>query len=116
MTNWRMWYWPVFNVLVRALGLATLVSGTVFILWGTSRMLQLEYITMEGASAIAILPIGLLVALLGAAILRTPAYRPDQGDVLWQFDGVVAKTRRSSPSRRSWWTGDRVTSFRRAAA
>ena len=109
MTSWGTWYWRAFNVAVRVLGLVALLYGAVFIVWGTARMLQLDYIRMEQAPSLVILPVGLLVAALGAAILRVPAYRRDLGDVSWRFDPFGVKTRRSSPSRRSWWTGDRLT-------
>jgi hypothetical protein len=116
MTDWGVWYWRVFNLSVRALGLVALWSGAVFIVWGTRRVLELEFILIDQAPALAILPAGLLVATLGWAILRVPAYRPDLGDVLWQFDSSGAKTRRASPARRSWWTGDRLRASRRTDA
>ena len=112
MASWGTWYWRVFNVSVRALGLVALLYGAVFIVWGAARMVQLEFIRMEEAPSLVILPVGLLVAALGAAILRAPTYRPDLGDVSWRFDPFGAKARRSSPSKRSWWTGDRLTESR----
>ena len=51
----------------------------------------------------------LLVAAIGAAIVRAPTYRPDLGDVSLRFDPFGAKTRQTSPSKRSWWTGDLLT-------
>jgi hypothetical protein len=109
MTNWGTRYWRVFNVLVRTLGLVALTAGAGFILWGAGRMLQLEFIRMEQATALIILPVGLLVAALGAAILRAPTYRPDLGDMIWQFDPSGSKSRRAASSRRSWWTGEPLT-------
>lgn len=108
MTSWGTWYWRVFNILVRALGLVALLSGAVFIVWGAVRMLRMDFIRMEDAPTLAILPIGLLVGVLGAAILRTPTYRPDLGDVPWGFDPLGTKARQSSQAKRSRWTGDRV--------
>ena len=107
MTSWGTWYWRVFNLLVRVLGLVALLSGAVFIVWGAVRMVRMDFIRMEDAPTLAILPVGLLVAAFGLAILGAPTYRPDQGDVPWRFDPFGTKTQ-SSPSRRSWWTGDRV--------
>ena len=109
MANWGTWYWRGFNVAVRALGLVALVYGAVFIIWGAVRMVQMEYIRLDEARSLVILPVGLLVAALGAAILKVPAYRPDLGDVPWRFDPLGTKTRQSPGSRRSWWTGDRLT-------
>jgi hypothetical protein len=109
MASWETTYWRVFNILVRALGLVALLCGIVYIVWGTVRMLQMDFIQREAASSLAILPVGLLVAALGAAIIRAPTYRPDLGDVSLRFDPLGAKTRQSSPSKRSWWTGDRLT-------
>jgi hypothetical protein len=106
MNNWVIRYWRVFNILVRDLGLAALLSGGGYIVWGTMRMLQREFITIEAAASLVILPVGLLVAAIGWAILRAPTYRPDLGDALWQFDPFGAKARRSLPSKRSWWTGE----------
>jgi hypothetical protein len=107
MTKWETRYWRVFNVSVRALGLVALWAGAVFIAWGTRRMLQLEFIRMDDAERLTILVVGLLVAALGWAILRVPAYRPDLGDVLWKFEPLGAKTR-LAPAKRSWLTGDRA--------
>ena len=84
MTSWETRYWRVFNVSVRALGLVTLLAGAVFAVWGTMRMVKLDYIRLEEASSLVILPIGLLAAALGAALLRTSTHRPDLGDVSWR--------------------------------
>jgi hypothetical protein len=113
MTSWKTWYWPVYNVLVKALGLVALGSGAVYIAWGAARTLEWEFIGLEQAAAVAILPVGLLVAALGAAILHAPTYRPDLGDVLWQFDPFGTKSRPKSSSKRSWWTGEPLTKSRR---
>lgn len=108
MDNWGTKYWRAFNILVRDLGLAALVSGGGFIVWGTIRLLQREYFMIEGAASLVILPVGLLVGAIGWSILRAPSYRPDLGDALWGFDPLGAKTRQSSPSKRSWWTGEPI--------
>jgi len=86
MTSWGTLYWRVFNVLVRALGLVAFLSGIVFTVWGAVRMLRMDFIRMEDAP--------------------TTTYRPDLGDVPWGFDPFGAKSRQSSPAKRSWWTGD----------
>jgi hypothetical protein len=112
MTSWETRYWRVFNVSVRALGLVALWAGAVFIVWGTARMLQMEFIRMEETPRLAILAVGLLVAALGWAILRAPTYRPDLGDASCKFEPFGTKARRSSPARRSWWTGERLTASR----
>lgn len=106
MTSWETWYWRVFNVSVRALGLVTLLSGAALAVLGVIRMLEMDYIRLEESSSLVILPIGLLAAALGWALLRTPAYRPDLGDVSWRFDPFGKQAGRSPASRRSWWTGD----------
>jgi hypothetical protein len=105
MTSWGIWYWRVFNVLVRALGLVAFLSGAVFTVLGAVRILQLGLLRTEGAPGLVTLSVGLLIAALGAGILGAPTYRPDQGDVPWRFD-PFGKARLSSPSKRSWWTGD----------
>jgi uncharacterized membrane protein len=102
-------YWRVFNVLVRVLGLTTLAFGVVFIAWGTLRLLHVDFISAESEVSLAILPIGLLVAAIGWAIVRTPAYRPDLGDVSWGFDPLGTKITRAAGAKRSWWTGEPVT-------
>jgi ABC-type thiamin/hydroxymethylpyrimidine transport system permease subunit len=81
MASWETTYWRLFNILVRVLGLVALLCGIVYIVWGTVRMLQMDFIQPEAASTIAILPVGLLVAAIGAAIIRAPTYRPALGDV-----------------------------------
>jgi hypothetical protein len=106
--NWASKYWRVFNILVRDLGLASVIGGAGFIIWGTLRMLEREFITIEGAVSIAILPVGLLVGAIGWAILRAPSYRPDLGDALWGFDPFGDKLRGSSRAERSWWSGEPV--------
>lgn len=109
MTTWGVWYWRGFNILVRAMGLVALSFGAVFTVLGAYRLLQLGLLLHEGAPPLVTLSVGLLLLALGAAILRTPAYRPDLGDVSWRFDPFGTKTRQSSASTRTWWTGDKGT-------
>jgi hypothetical protein len=111
MTRWETWYWRVFNASVRVLGLVALWCGAVFIGWGARRVSQMEFIEMDQTSALLILPVGLLAAGIGWAVLRVQSYRPDLGDAWWRFDPIVAKTRRAAP-KRTWWTGDRVAKSR----
>ena len=107
MNSWQTSYWRLFNVLVRAFGLVTLVAGLVFLIWGAARIVVWGGIpALE--SPLWVLPIvGLLAAGLGAAVLRGPPYRPDLGDVFWRFDPFGTHTAQSTPKRYSWWTGDR---------
>lgn len=107
MTSWQTSYWRWFNVSVRAFGLAILVAGLVFLVWGVARMVVWGGLPpLE--SPLWVLPVvGLLSTGLGVAVLRGPPYRPDLGDVFWQFDPTGAKTARSTPNRYAWWTGDR---------
>lgn len=106
MANWYTTYWRVFNILVRAFGLVTLVAGTGFIIWGAARIVVFGAIPVL-ASPLWVLPlVGLLAAALGIAILRGPTYRPDLGDVFWQFDPYGTKTQQLFPAGRAWWTGD----------
>jgi hypothetical protein len=100
-------YRRVFNLLVRVLGLVALVSGAVFTVLGVLRILQLGLLRTEGSPPLVILLVGLLVAVLGLAILRAPIYRPDLGDASWRFDPFGTKSRLTAPPGRSWWTGDR---------
>ena len=106
MLSWETWYWRVFNVSVRVLGLVALWCGAVFIGWGARRLLEMQFVQLEQASALVILPVGLLAATIGWAILRVQSYRPDLGDVLWKFDPYGTKTGRA-PAKRAWLTGDR---------
>ena len=106
MTTWRADYWRMFNVLVRVLGLAALLSGAVFTVLGIMRLLQPAALQTEGDPALVLLLVGLLVLAVGAAILRAPPFRPDMGDVSWRFDPFGSKERRSGGLKRSWWTGD----------
>jgi hypothetical protein len=107
MSSWRTEYWRVYNVLVRTLGVVALGSGTHFVGWGATRMLRLGLERAEGQPGVILLVAGLLSAGLGAAILTTPAYRPDLGDRAVQFDPYGNKTKETVAVRRSWWTGDR---------
>jgi hypothetical protein len=100
-------YWRVYNVLVRALGLSALLSGLFFIVWGIKHILELGLLPDEGAGGLMLVVAGLLAAGIGAALLRTPTYRPDLGDVAWHFDPFGAKPQSSTATKRSWWTGDR---------
>jgi hypothetical protein len=84
MRSWRTEYWRVYNVLVRVLGVSAVASGTGFVGWGATA--------------------GFLSAGLGAAIVSTPAFRPDLGDHAVEFDPYGSKARK--PEIRSWWTGD----------
>jgi len=59
----------------------------------------------DGEPGLILVAAGLLSAGLGAAIVTTPAYRPDLGDHAVEFDPYGAKTRKVE--RRNWWTGDR---------
>jgi hypothetical protein len=108
MTNWGTTYWRGYNVLVRVLGLLALLSGATFVVWGGVRLLQLGSLHTETAPAWVLLAVGLLAATLGVALLRAPSYRPDLGDASWHFDPFGKKAQQMPPSRRSWWTGDRV--------
>jgi hypothetical protein len=107
MSNWRTEYWRVYNVLVRVLGVSALASGTGFVGWGATRMLKMGLERADGEPGVILLAAGILSAGLGAAILGTPAYRPDLGDPAMQFDPFGTKSRQIETAKRSWWTGDR---------
>ena len=107
MTSWQTSYWRLFNVGVRTFGLTILAAGLVFLLWGFGRMAVWGGLPPL-QSPLWVLPlVGLLSAGLGIAVLRGPPYRPDLGDVFWQFDPKGVKTAQSTPGRYDWWTGDR---------
>jgi hypothetical protein len=106
MKSWGIWYWRVFNILVRTMGLVSLGFGLVFTVLGGFRILQLGLMLREGAPPLVTLSMGLLLVGLGIAILRSPSYRPDLGDVSWRFDPTGARSRDSAAAKRSWWTGD----------
>jgi hypothetical protein len=105
--GWLTGYWRVYNVLVRALGMAALAAGIGFIGWGAVLIPRLGFRVSEGGPPIVLLLAGLLAAGLGATILGTPTYRPDLGDAAWNFDPFGKKSRQSATAGRSWWTGDR---------
>lgn len=105
MSNWRTEYWRVYNVMVRVLGASALVAGTGFVGWGARRMMRMGLERSMGEPGLILVAAGLLSAGLGAAIVTTPAYRPDLGDHAVEFDPYGAKTRKVE--RRNWWTGDR---------
>jgi hypothetical protein len=107
MTSWRTRYWRLYNILVRALGLVSLVSGVAFIVLGGLGILRLGLLAAEGSPGLVTLGVGLILAALGGAILIVPAFRTDLGDVWWQFDPFGAKAQQSR-TRRAWWTGDRL--------
>jgi hypothetical protein len=106
MAKWRG-YWRVYNVLVRALGLAALVFGLGFIVWGAARLMRLGLEADAGAPGVILVFAGIVAAALGATIIGTPTYRPDLGDPAWDFDPFGAKARKAPAGRRSWWTGDK---------
>jgi hypothetical protein len=106
LNTWGTTYWRVWNFLVRDLGLVSLVVGGVFIGLGTARLIEREFITLDAADSLVVLPIGLLIAGIGWAIVRAPSYRPDLGDSLGGFDPFGAKARQATRTRRSWWTGE----------
>jgi hypothetical protein len=107
MSNWRTEYWRVYNVLVRVLGASALASGSGFVGWGATRIAMMGLEQPEGQPGVILVAAGLLSAGLGAAILRTPAYRPDLGDHALDFDPYGRRTRATAATPRSWWTGDR---------
>ena len=106
LNTWGTTYWRVWNFLVRNLGLVSLLVGGVFIGLGTARLVEREFISLDAVDSLVVLPIGLLIAGIGWALLRTPAYRPDLGDSLGGFDPFGAKARQAPRTRRSWWTGE----------
>jgi hypothetical protein len=105
MNNWRTKYWRVYNVLVRVLGVSAVISGTGFVVWGATRLLKLGLEQSMGQPGVILMAAGFLSAGLGAAIVATPAFRPDLGDHAVEFDPYGSKTRKVE--RRAWWTGDR---------
>jgi hypothetical protein len=103
MTSTDPMQWRVFNVLLRLLGLGATFAGFVAIV-----TFGLGLPPIEGEAPIVSVPsivTGALVMLLGLGFLMIPAFRPDLGDTR-----VVVNPFRawSSPSKRRWWTGDRV--------
>jgi hypothetical protein len=105
--SWRDSYWRGFNVLVRVVGLLAFLAGALWAVWGTMRIFRLGVREIEGMMpGVVLLAAGILAAALGAAMLRAATYRPDLGDVSWQFDPFGSKSRGAPGSGRSWWTGD----------
>ncbi len=95
--------WRVFNVLLRLLGLGATFAGLVATTsfgFGIPAPFGQDPVT-SWPTVIA----GGLVTLLGLGFLMMPAFRPDLGDTR-----VVRNPFRvwSEPSRRTWWTGDRI--------
>ena len=107
MRNWYTGYWRVYNILVRAFGALAVVSGLVFVGWGSLRLLQLGLQPADGMPGLWLLLVGFMSIFLGSGILGVPTYRPDLGDPAWQFDPFGAKVKQSPSSKGSWWTGDR---------
>jgi hypothetical protein len=107
LNTWGTTYWRVWNFLVRDLGLVSLLVGGVFIGLGTARLIEREYFFLDAVDSLVVLPIGLLIAGIGWAIVRASSYRPDLGDSIGGFDPFGAKARKAAtPTRRSWWTGE----------
>ena len=106
LNTWGTTYWRVWNFLVRDLGLVSLLVGGVFIGLGTARLIEREFISLDAVDSLVVLPIGLLIAGIGWAIVRAPSYRPDLGDSIGGFDPFGAKARQAPRTRRSWWTGE----------
>jgi hypothetical protein len=106
MSDWRTEYWRVYNILVRVLGGSALVAGTGFVGWGAGRLIRMGLERSMGEPGLILMAAGLLSGGLGAAIMTTPAYRPDLGDPALDFDPYGQKTRQAGRAERSWWTGD----------
>ena len=98
------YFWRLFNALARLCGLAfaaggiTLIVATVLSRSDTSLGRTEETITyLAGAT----------VSLLGLAMLRVRAFRPDLGDIEPLLDPFGARGNSQIP--RTWWTGDPKT-------
>ena len=91
-------YWRVFNVLLRLLGLgATFAGGMVVMLFGLGYPPAPD--TSQQLSWGALVTGGLLLSA-GLGFLLLPPYRPDLGD-----SGPLVSYFRGSTGRR-WWTGE----------
>jgi hypothetical protein len=106
MRSWQTEYWRVYNMLVRMLGVSAVVSGAGFVGWGATRLLRLGLEQSMGQPGVILVAAGFLSAGLGAAIVATPAFRPDLGDHAVEFDPYGSRVRKMES--RSWWTGDAV--------
>ncbi|MBK8006466.1 MAG: hypothetical protein IPK12_21935 [Gemmatimonadetes bacterium] len=104
------WYWRLFNIAARVLGLAFLGGGLA--LAGLSSSTRVPV----GASAVpASLPdseiaviTGLVVAALGALLLAVRPFRPDLGETSALVGPVGAKAARGARRPYRWWTGEPV--------
>jgi hypothetical protein len=106
--SWITTYWRVYNVLVRALGMAALLAGCAFVGWGSLVLLRVGLAPLFGMPGVVLLMAGLLAVGLGGTILGTPTYRPDLGDAAWDFDPFGKKSRKLAGGSRSWWTGEKA--------
>ena len=92
-------YWRVFNVLLRLLGVGATFAGTVTILaYGLGLGAGPARVSIPSLLA------GLLLALLGLAFLLLRPFRPDLGDARIRFSPWPAP----GGGKRRWWTGDRA--------
>lgn len=94
-------FWRLFNALARLCGLAFTGGGVTVIL---ATLLASESAPPDRAERLTIYLVGTVVSLLGLAMLRVRAFRPDLGDIEPLLDPAGA--RGNSSSARSWWTGD----------
>lgn len=91
------YYWRIFNVLLRLLGMGATFSGVVVVLIAGAGPPG-----GGGEVSWAAIAAGGVLALAGMGFLTLPPFRPDLGDT-----GPLVNPLRSRRDRR-WWTGDRA--------
>ena len=104
------WYWRLFNIAGRVLGLAFLGGGLALVGLSSSTRVAVGASTQPApvpdSEIVAIA--GLVVAALGALLLWVRPFRPDLGDTSALVDPMRAKAAGGTRRPYRWWTGEPV--------
>ena len=107
--GYRAWYWRIYNVLRRLIGLWFCLIGFLALLspmW--QRLGLMDGPPMTGGEIITGTVVWGFGIVFGLFLCRRLPFRPDLGDWLWHDYFIAGRVRPSKAERqaRSWWTGN----------